>query len=152
MLLLGLMRFNFNVSNYIGYLNSVDASTVSFNNPSSIVDIFVPGQEKIAEVQWEGNLMIETGSLLNIQTWSMTTGDAEFSDFFADFDEADFAELDANAAFGFSGDIATSTWEETPTIQTVLTDEQKQMLLQRLQSRKDRELTPSQVMTGEDDR
>ncbi len=51
MLLLGLMRFNFNVSNYIGYLNSVDASTVSFNNPSSIVDIFVPGQEKIAEVQ-----------------------------------------------------------------------------------------------------
>ncbi len=39
----------------------------------------------------------------------MTTGDAEFSDFFADFDEADFAELDANAAFGFSGDIATST-------------------------------------------
>lgn len=84
----------------------------------------------------------------------MATGDAEFADFFADFDEADFAELDANASFWFSGDIATtpSSGEQTPTIQTVLTDEQKQMLLQRLQSRKDRELTPSQVMTGEDDR
>lgn len=154
MLLLGLMRFNFNISNYIGYLNAVDASTVSFSNPSSIVDIFVPGQEKIEEVQWEGTMMIETGSLLNIQTWSMTTGDAEFADFFADFDEADFAALDANASFGFSGDIETTptSWEELPTIQTVLTDEQKQILLQRLQSRKDRELTPSQVMTGEDDR
>ncbi len=54
-------------------------------------------------------MMIQTGSMLLIQTGSMTTGDEEFADFFADFDEADFAELDANAAFGFSGDITTTT-------------------------------------------
>ena len=84
----------------------------------------------------------------------MATGDTEFADFFADFDEADFAELDASTAFGFTGDIeaTVTSGEAAPTIQTVLTDEQKQMLLQRLQSRKDKELTPSQVMTGEDDR
>ena len=44
-----------------------------------------------------------------------------------------------------------TTTGDQPTIETVLSNDQKQMLLQRLQSRKDRELTPSQVMTGEDD-
>lgn len=108
MLLLGLMRFNFNIGNYIQYLNAVDASTVSLSNPSSIVDVFVPGQEKIMEVQGQGDLMIQTGSMIMIQTGATSTGstgDAEFADFFNNFNEKDFAQLDSNAAFGFSGDM-----------------------------------------------
>lgn len=155
MLLLGLMRFNFNIGNYVQYLNAVDASTVSLGNPSSIVDVFVPGEEKIREVQWQqGDLMIQTGSMLLIQSGSTntgSTGDAEFADFFDDFNASDFAALDQNAAFGFSGDMSSDSGAASPTIETVLTNEQKQILLQRLQSRKDRELTPAQVMTGEDD-
>lgn len=155
LLLLGLMRFNFNVSKYVWYLNTVDTSEVTRNYPSSIVDVFVPGEEMVLAIEEKGNLLIQTGAVIGsgVMWTGSATGDAGFQDFFWDFNAKDFATVDQNAQFGFSGDMssAATTTGDQPTIETVLTNDQKQMLLQRLQSRKDRELTPSQVMTGKDD-
>ena len=148
------MRFNFNISKYVWYLNTVDTSEVTRNYPSSIVDVFVPGEEMVRAIEEKGNLVIQTGAVIGsgVMGTGSATWDAGFQDFFGDFNEKDFATVDQNAQFGFSGDMSSpTTTGDQPTIETVLSNDQKQMLLQRLQSRKDRELTPSQVMTGEDD-
>lgn len=137
---LGMMRFNFDVSAYFTYLNNVDTTLVSRSTPSSIVDVFVPSTELIEQTQQPNFASLGTGS----SSGSLEL-DAEFEAFFGDFTAEDLNALSEEEWFGFA--LTGEQMNTGETLDDVLSDEEKRLLLQRLQSRKDR-LTEV-ILTGD---
>lgn len=120
LVLIGIVKYDFDVKWYIDYLNTRNIQEVSVTNPITLYRIFVPA-ERTEPITLEALLEEED----DVSSWSLDV-DMDFESFFGDFNQQDRASLVMTGAdFGFVSEPMQDQWE---TWSIELTEEEKKQL------------------------
>jgi hypothetical protein len=131
LVLLGLIKYNFDLKWYVDYLNSRNINDVSITRPITIFRVFVPG-ETTEPISLEDLLQED-------EDYDTISGsldiDIDFESFFGDFSQQDRAsQVMAGEDFGFVSEPTTTSWDE-PVQRELTEEEQKQLFLEQLRLR-----------------
>lgn len=140
----GAISYEGNIFQYIQALDSKDRNTavrqVSIARPHSILQLFIATPSEQPTVQTESEI-----------STSDSFTDEELESFFGDFadDLASYTGEQETQDYGFATQTASLSWDETTssTIDTQISDQEKEKIYQLLQNRQQR---PESLATGQE--
>lgn len=142
LVLIGIIKYNFDVKWYIQYLNSRNIQDVSITNPITIFGLFVP-TEPTEPITLE-ELLEEDDDTMS----GSLDVDVDFESFFGDFSQQDRASaVMTGADFGFVAEPTQDQWQ-TGVIE-LTEEEKKQLFLEQIRLRELRLQEEAALGTGQ---